>query len=125
MLELVRADVVPLRLTLDSLRGSGLSDDLIRCCGCGATAQTERFFVALERTASVKITLAPLPKAALRLVCVSCLASDAERSGVLLDTASVTRFVDRHCMGSFEACHQLQGFARGGAGGPGVGVEWF
>jgi hypothetical protein len=118
---LVRADVrrgqVPLRLSLQSLRGSGLADPLIRCASCGFTAAQaadaggdDAYFVALECTAPLRAT--PLPRSALQLSCIACLARDAHSCGVPARADAVGAFVDARCMGACQACSQLMQFVQ-------------
>lgn len=100
------------------LRSAGMQPRHQRCCACSAGADAVERFVALKRTAPLQV--APLPDAALRLLCLDCFAEAALATGTPLTAAGVEKFVEGTMMGGVEACFQLTGGARMQWGGEGV-----
>ena len=83
-------------LSLESLRGCGLSEDRIRC------AYMKRQRARGSRTR-------PLPSASARLFCIDCLAAEAHAEGVPALAAAVESFIDERVENAGAACMELQG----------------
>lgn len=92
------------------LRHAGMPPAHARCCACARGGEAVGRYVALKRTAPLRA--APLPAAALRLLCLDCYVASAVAEGLPLTEKAMEEYVDGTMMGAMEACMQLMGNAR-------------